>query len=189
MAGTPKLIVLSEQFRGRIFELNKDQLTVGRVDERDICIKDPTISTYHCKFTRSGNTYVIEDQGSTNGTRVNNIPVASQELQNSDIIQIGGIELLYDCDDKSDTTVIQQTQTGIDINAASQTQTIRSVERVGFSERKGGALQQKILLLCIIILALVVIALLAILVKGSQERDAEAARASEIILEVDADQP
>ena len=60
MAGIPKLIILSEQFRGRTFELTKDQHTVGRVDERDICIKDPTVSTYHCRFVKSGNTYILE---------------------------------------------------------------------------------------------------------------------------------
>ena len=86
MAGVPKLIILSEQLRGRTFELTKDLHTVGRVDERDICIKDPTISTYHCAFIRDGNTYILKDQGSTNGTRVNNVPITEQVLQNSFII-------------------------------------------------------------------------------------------------------
>ncbi|MDD3118127.1 MAG: FHA domain-containing protein [Victivallales bacterium] len=117
MAGTPKLIVLSEQLRGKSFELTKDLYTVGRSEERDICIKDPTISTYHCEFIRNGDAYILRDNNSTNGTRVNNVPVTEQALQNSDIIQLGGVELLYDRDDKSVTTVMR-TQTGIDLESA-----------------------------------------------------------------------
>ena len=164
MAGIPKLIILSEQFRGRTFELTKDQHTVGRVDERDICIKDPTISTYHCRFIKSGNTYAVEDQGSTNGTRVNNVPITSQVvLQNSDILQIGGVELLYDCDDKSVTTVVQQQTTEIDVNAASTTQTIRRVDEMGFTKRNKGNSGQKVMIGLIALLALLVLGLLAFL--------------------------
>ena len=168
MAGIPKLIILSEQFRGRTFELTKDQHTVGRVDERDICIKDPTISTYHCRFIKNGNTYVVEDQGSTNGTRVNNVPVVSQALQNSDILQIGGVEILYDCDDKSVTTVVQQQTTDIDVTAASTTQTIRRVDQMGFTKRRKEGGSQKIMIGLIILLALLVLGLLAFLIISMQ---------------------
>ena len=60
MGGFPKLTILSEQLRGKTFELNKDLHTVGRIEERDICIMDPTISTYHCSFIKSGNTYTYQ---------------------------------------------------------------------------------------------------------------------------------
>ena len=115
MGGFPKLTILSEQLRGKTFELNKDLHTVGRIEERDICIMDPTISTYHCSFIKSGNTYILKDNNSTNGTRVNNVPITEQELQNSDIIQMGDVEMLYDCDDKT-TQTETRTQTGIDLN-------------------------------------------------------------------------
>ena len=165
MAGIPKLIILSEQFRGRTFELTKDQHAVGRVDERDICIKDPTVSTYHCRFVKSGNTYILEDQGSTNGTRVNNVPVTSQTLQTSDILQIGGVEILYDCDDKSVTTVVQQqTKTDIDITAANTTQQIRRMEQMGFAKRNKSNSGQKLMLAILALLALLVIGLLAWLI-------------------------
>ena len=165
MAGTPKLIILSEQFRGRTFELTQDKHTVGRVDERDICIKDPTVSTYHCRFIKDGNTYILEDQGSTNGTRVNNVPIVSQSLQNSDILQIGGVEILFDCDDKSATTVVQQqTKTDIDITAASTTQQIRRMEQLGFSRRNQNNKAQKLMLGVIAFLAVLVVGLLIFLV-------------------------
>lgn len=118
MAGTPKLIVLSSEFKGKQFELTNDLHTVGRADARDICIKDSSLSSYHCDFIRAGDTYIVRDNNSTNGTRVNNVPITEQELMNSDIIQIGGVEVLYDADVKEgsrSTTTTQKTVTGITI--------------------------------------------------------------------------
>ena len=115
MSGSPKITLLSEQLRGKTFELVNDQYTVGRIEERDICIVDPTISTFHCSFTKSGSTYILKDNASTNGTRVNNVPIVEQELQNSDIIQMGDVEMLYYCEDKNTQTNITRTQTGINL--------------------------------------------------------------------------
>ena len=117
MAGTPKLIVLSSQFRGKQFELTNDFYTVGRSDERDICIKDSSLSSHHCDIIRSGETFIVRDNNSTNGTRINNVPISEQELMNSDIIQFGGVEVLFDADNKegSRSTTTQRTVTGITI--------------------------------------------------------------------------
>jgi hypothetical protein len=115
MSGAPKLIALSEQIRGKTFELTQDKYTVGRVDERDICIKDPTISSFHCDLIKTGETYTIVDHNSTNGSRVNNIPIKEQELQNSDILQLGSVELLFDSENKA-VTAVSKTQTGINLD-------------------------------------------------------------------------
>lgn len=173
MAGTPKLIVLSEQLRGKSFQLTKDQHTCGRVEDRDICLKDPTISSYHCDFVKTETTYMIKDRDSTNGTRVNNVPVSEQELQNSDIIQVGGVEILYDCDDKSVTTVMR-TQTGINLdNTDSGISTVKKMDNLsqfGNKEKKGGA-SQMVVVSVVILLVVVIIALLAFLVHTMFNQD------------------
>ena len=166
MSGTPKLIVLSEQLRGKSFELVKDLHTVGRSEEREICIKDPTISTYHCDFVKTGATYTIRDNNSTNGTRVNNVPVTEQELQNSDILQIGGVEILYDCDDKSVTTVMR-TQTGINLEGTdlglSTVKKMDNFDPFGNKEGKKGGKSQKVVLIFVILLVVVILVLLGFL--------------------------
>ncbi len=97
MAENPKLTVLFEKLRGKTFELNKEQMSAGRRDSMDICIKDASMSGHHCDFIRTERgTYILRDNNSTNGTRVNNVPITEQELKNSDIIQLGGVEILYD---------------------------------------------------------------------------------------------
>jgi|GEM_PF-277543 len=155
MAGTPKLIVLSEQLRGKSFELTKDLVSVGRVEDRDICIKDPTISTHHCDFIRNGATFVLRDNNSTNGTRVNNVPVTEQELQNSDILQLGGVEILYDCDDKSVTTVMR-TQTGIDLESTEVgVATVKKMDKFSTAEKHNRTGMSQMLMIGIVILLVI----------------------------------
>lgn len=98
MADNPKLTVLYEKLRGKTFVLDKEEMSAGRRDSMDICIKDSSLSGHHCDFIRTeSGSYILRDNDSTNGTRVNNMPITEQELKNSDIIQLGGVEILYDC--------------------------------------------------------------------------------------------
>ena len=98
--GNPKLFILSEQMRGTAFSLTLDKYTIGRSDSCDICIADPTISGKHCSLVKlDDNSYAIRDENSTNGTKVNDQQVSNEDsikLKNGDLLQVGGIEILYD---------------------------------------------------------------------------------------------
>jgi len=163
MAGVPKLIILSEQLRGQRFELVDDLYTCGRVADRDIHINDPTISTHHCDFVKQDDTYMIVDKNSTNGTRVNNIPVTEQVLQNTDILQVGGIEILFDCDDKSMTTVLK-TQTGINLHGAEVgVSTVKKMDNASPFAKNPGKGGTKMMVGIVILLVLLVVVLLGYL--------------------------
>ena len=119
MADYPKLMVLSEKFRGLVFELKEDLVSVGRNDQRDICIKDPSLSSYHCDFIHTEEGYFICDRGSTNGTRLNNVSLNPEEmypLKNSDLLQLGSLEVMFDFDDGTSPSV-SRTETGIDLTS------------------------------------------------------------------------
>ena len=177
MAGVPKLIILSEQLRGQKFELIEDLYTCGRVKDKDICINDPTISTHHCDFVKEGDTYKIIDHNSTNGTRVNNIPITEQVLQNTDILQVGGIEILYDCDDKSMTKFIK-TQTGINLHDSEvDITTVKKMDNASPFAKNGnkGGKSQKLMVGFVVLLVLVVLILLGVLayfmfIKGDKKK-------------------
>lgn len=157
MAGAPKIIVLSEQLRGKSFELVNDLYSVGRSDSRDICIKDPTISTHHCDFIKNEDTYIIRDNGSTNGTRVNNIPITEQVLQSSDIVQLGGIEVLYDQDDKSVATVMK-TQTNIDFsNTDVGVATVKKMDEFAAANRSSKKDKSQVMLVGVVMFLVVVL--------------------------------
>ena len=100
---TPKIFILSEQMRGASFSLTNESYTIGRSDSCDICIADPTISGHHCTLLRQEDgSFVIRDDDSTNGTKVNDQKVEagqSMPLHNSDIMKLGSVEVLYDAMD------------------------------------------------------------------------------------------
>ena len=119
MADYPRLMVLSEKFRGLVFELKQDSMSVGRNDQRDICIKDPSLSSYHCDFIHTEEGYFVCDRDSTNGTRLNNVPVeadAMMPLKNSDLLQLGSVEVMFEFDDGS-APAMSRTETGIDLTS------------------------------------------------------------------------
>ena len=119
MATTSKLVVLSEPLRGQSFELAQEEFTIGRSEDCNLCIPDPTISGKHCTLRRQENgTYVLQDHESTNGSRVNGMRVQSQKLANSDILQLGGVELLFETTEKTVTSVLS-TQTNINLATSS----------------------------------------------------------------------
>jgi pSer/pThr/pTyr-binding forkhead associated (FHA) protein len=180
MATNPKLIVLSEKLRGKSFELDKDLVTVGRTDKSDICIKDATISTNHCDFTRDGDSYILNDRGSTNGTRINNVPVpeGGQLLKNSDILQFGAVEIFFDSNDGSATS-ITRTHTGIDLDSTEVgLSTVKNLGNLSPYEKGGkGGMSQKVMLSLVFLLIVAIVVLLgyavyAIYTGTSEEPDA-----------------
>ncbi len=100
MATTPKLTVLFEKLRGQTFQLEKDEISVGRKDGMDIILKDGSVSGHHADIFRTEQDgqviFVLRDNDSTNGTKVNNQPITEHVLQNSDLITFGNVEVLFD---------------------------------------------------------------------------------------------
>jgi FHA domain-containing protein len=69
--------------------------TLGRGDV-EIRLDDPFASSRHARITREGQTVVIEDLGSTNGTYLNDEPLGGpQPLHTGDRIRIGDCEFSY----------------------------------------------------------------------------------------------
>mgnify|MGYP001620190212 FL=1 len=83
---------------GKSFELVKDVVTLGRDVSSDIVINDSEVSRHHARFTRQGDTYHLEDLGSTNGTFVNSVRVAGgRALVSKDIVGMGEtVTLVYE---------------------------------------------------------------------------------------------
>ncbi len=166
MPRPPKLIVLSSQHRGLQFELTNDMYTLGRGDDRDICIKDPTVSTHHCDFLRSGASYAIRDNDSTNGTSVNDEklkPGVERPLINSDLVRVGGVEVIFDSEDKQPgSTTTRDTFTGIIIppDANPKTQVLQSAApAIDEAALKQAARPANILKLVLIILGVIIVIL------------------------------
>jgi Protein of unknown function (DUF3662)/FHA domain len=68
---------------------------LGRGTEADIRLPDTGVSRKHADVQLHGNTVVVEDLGSTNGTLVNGRRVAHQDLADGDVIRVGHSVLVY----------------------------------------------------------------------------------------------
>lgn len=165
----PRIIILSEIMRGKTFELTESLYIIGRNEGVDVVIPDGTISTDHCELIEDGDSYIARDKNSTNGTRINGIRITEQRLCNGDILQVGGIEILYDSEDKANTTSIT-TQTKIDISHSVGTLNHGDMSnidptKIGQGNSQESSKSKKAFLIIIGVLVLVVIGLLFLLYK------------------------
>ncbi len=74
---------------GETFVPQEERTTIGRSPECGIFLDDVTVSRRHAVLEQRGERWVIEDQGSLNGTFVNRRRVESAELEDGDELQIG----------------------------------------------------------------------------------------------------
>ena len=95
--GTALLISTRGAVSGSRYLLDEDEVTVGRDSRADILLDDSTVSRSHAVFRRVGDTFVVYDSGSLNGTYVNGTPVQALPLTSGDEIQIGKFRLGFTC--------------------------------------------------------------------------------------------
>lgn len=90
-----KLTIRQGPKPNQVFDLEKDVLTLGREAGNDLVIEDPQISRRHSRLTRQGNSYLLEDLGSTNGTFINGSRVSTPVLlANGDLIGLADTVVL-----------------------------------------------------------------------------------------------
>ena len=88
-----KLVLLSEGFAGRTYELNVEKTTVGRVEDNAFQIAEPSVSSHHAEIILKGNDVVIKDLNSTNGTFINGEKVTEGVLKPGQTLKLGQVEM------------------------------------------------------------------------------------------------
>jgi Protein of unknown function (DUF3662)/FHA domain len=76
--------------------IGEDPVVLGRLPECDVVLSDPNVSRRHAELRRTGEAVVVTDLGSTNGTRVNGVPVHEQVLASGDEITVGSTSLVIE---------------------------------------------------------------------------------------------
>jgi hypothetical protein len=74
---------------------DKDSLAVGRKPDNDIVIDNPAISGHHCRISKQGGTYFVEDLESTNGTFVNEKRIKKSGLHHNDVVVLAKHALVF----------------------------------------------------------------------------------------------
>ncbi len=89
--GNGRLEIMNGGFEGMTYDLNEEEIIVGRNPTTNITLLDEGISREHALilFDEDVPGYVIEDLASTNGTKLNGKRVRSAPLAEGDKFQIG----------------------------------------------------------------------------------------------------
>ncbi len=90
-----RLVVVSSNFAGQEFALDKAAVVIGRTDENDVVINHRSISRHHAKIVRENGHYHIVDLQSANGVRVNGEEYGKVELRKGDHVDLGHVRLRF----------------------------------------------------------------------------------------------
>ena len=71
------------------------EITVGRAPGQDLVVPDGDVSREHTVFRRERASFVVEDQGTALGTRVNGQRVRSAALDPGDVVEVGRLRLEF----------------------------------------------------------------------------------------------
>lgn len=88
----PRLVLLTEGFTGRSFELKAERNTVGRHEDNSFQIPHSSVSGHHAEILLQGETVTVKDLGSTNGTYLNGSQITESALQPGQTVRFGSIE-------------------------------------------------------------------------------------------------
>jgi hypothetical protein len=88
------LTIVEGPGRGQRFQVHRQSVTIGRDEESDICLPLAGVSRTHATIQRKGWAWFLSDQGSTNGTAVNDKRVGKPErLRGGDRICVASVVL------------------------------------------------------------------------------------------------
>lgn len=88
-----RLIILNGEYARVEFELPEGRVTLGRAADNSFPLPDASVSSQHCELTVSPFNIRVRDLGSTNGTFVDQQPVAEAELRDGQTLTLGDIAL------------------------------------------------------------------------------------------------
>src|SRR3954449_12130021 len=99
-----RLVLLSEGFTGRTFELKGEKITVGRVSDNAFEIPESSVSSHHAEIVLQGSDVLIRDLGSTNGTFINGEQINEAVLKPGQILRFGTVELRLETPESAPAT-------------------------------------------------------------------------------------
>ena len=92
-----RFVITDPSNQRQIFEISGSTVSIGRVDNNDLVLAHPSVSRHHARLSvLPGDTTLLIDLGSLNGTFVNGQQIQERRLADQDRVNIGMFELKYD---------------------------------------------------------------------------------------------
>ena len=105
-----RLNVVAGPAKGRFFDIDDNQtLVIGRGEQSDTRINDPSVSRVHCEVSVYEEQITIVDKGSSSGTFVNGRAVEKLAVDKGCLVKIGDTEFhVGDPNEDAITKVVRQ---------------------------------------------------------------------------------
>ena len=93
----PRLVGTQGVYAGHIFELTSSVMIIGRESDNQIALpNDSTASRRHATISQVNGGFLLQDEGSSNGTFINGAKITQQALAAGDEVQIGGTKFRFE---------------------------------------------------------------------------------------------
>jgi hypothetical protein len=166
-----KLVLLSEGFTGRTFELKGEKMTVGRVPGNDIEIPESSVSSHHAEILLRGKDVVVKDLSSTNGSFIDGERITEAVIKPGHLLRLGTVDMRLETGEPppppkklDQTRVIPQ---GVKLQDLEAARTPLDFQKPGF-EKKSNRLNT----IWFVVLGLLFVALagvlIALVIKGTK---------------------
>ncbi len=96
MSDRPSLRFLSGDRAGEVVPLTGPTFTIGRRPGNSLQVADPSVSGKHAELTLDDLGLVVQDLGSTNGTRVDDERIVEERVQAGAVLRFGNVELRFE---------------------------------------------------------------------------------------------
>lgn len=101
-----KLIIEDDEGRKTVVPFVREEITIGRQEGNTIRLTERNVSRRHARLMRLNGHVVVEDLGSSNGTRINGERISGQsQVKDGDLIQIGDYDLALQSDTSAQATL------------------------------------------------------------------------------------
>ena len=95
-----RLVLLSEGFTGRAYELKVPTTTVGRVSDNAFEIPEASVSSHHAEILLRGTEVIVRDLNSTNGTYISGERITGEAvLRPGQILRLGTVDMRLETGD------------------------------------------------------------------------------------------
>ena len=92
----PKLTLLIGRKAMQVYDLEKETIVIGREDDADVVIDNPSVSRKHAQISKQGGAWVVQDLGSSNGTFLHGQKItAPQPVKEGDEIGFGKFSVVF----------------------------------------------------------------------------------------------
>ncbi len=89
-------MVMAGPDRGRARALDREEISIGKREDADLPLTDPTVSRHHCVVVAAPFGALIRDLGSRNGVRIDGHWIESAYLRTGALVRLGETVLVLD---------------------------------------------------------------------------------------------